>query len=261
MLRAQAYPRRGSPAPDHSIRVLLADDHSIFRDGVRVLLAPHADILIVGEAANGQEVVDAAARLTPDVIVLDLDMPMMDGHAALTAIREKTPASRVVILTVHLEEEMLLPMLEAGATGYLSKEAALLELVDAIRSVASGEVYVRPSAARILATAVAAPHADGTPRARFDELSAREQETLRQVAEGYSGVEIAQRLGISTKTVDAYRRRIQEKLGLNHRTEFVRFALEAGILSSRAKPVVCAAYRRPLSGLVRRRRRLGGEAA
>jgi DNA-binding NarL/FixJ family response regulator len=223
--------------------VLLADDHSIFRDGVRVLLTPHRDILIVGEAANGREAVDAAARLNPDVVVLDLDMPMLDGHAALAGIREGAPRSRVLILTVHLEEELLLTLLEAGATGYLSKEAALRELVDAIRTVASGEVYVRPSAARILAAAVASHHADGSPRARFRELSAREQETLRQVAEGYSGVEIARRLGISTKTVDGYRRRIQEKLGLDHRTEFVRFALEAGVLQAPAKALGDAAGR------------------
>jgi DNA-binding NarL/FixJ family response regulator len=131
---------------------------------------------------------------------------------------------------MHLEQERLLPLLEAGARGYLTKAAASRDLIEAIRVVASGEVYVRPVAARILAGAVVPQITADTAKARFKMLSEREQTILRMVAQGYSGAEIARTLGISTKTVDAYKRRVEDKLGVRHRTEYVRFAMEAGIL-------------------------------
>ncbi len=164
--------------------------------------------------------------------MLDLDMPGTDGAFALREVQRLAPDVRVLILTMHGEQERLLPLLEAGARGYLTKEAASRDLVEAIRVVASGEVYVRPSAARMLAGAVVPQRAAETARGRFKTLSEREQTILRMVAQGYSGAEIARHLGISSKTVDAYKRRIEDKLGVSHRTEYVRFAVEAGILGA-----------------------------
>jgi two-component system response regulator NreC len=215
---------------NETIRVLLVDDHTMVREGLRLLLRTAPDVSVIGEADNGVAAVANARRLVPDVVVLDLDMPSGDGMVAVRELKQSLPNVRVLILTMHSEHDRLLPLLEAGARGYLTKEAASSDLVDAIRVVASGEVYVRPSAARLLASAVIPEHAARSARGRFQTLSDREQTTLRLLAEGYSGAEIARKLGISTKTVDAYKRRVQDKLGLEHRTDYVRFALEAGIL-------------------------------
>lgn len=215
---------------DRTIRVVLVDDHAMVREGLRLLLRTAPDIAVVGEAGDGIAALGLAQQTSPDIVVLDLDMPGGDGSAALSQLSQALPDVRVLILTVHAEHERLLPALEAGARGYLTKEAASRDLVEAIRVVAAGDVYVRPSAARLLAAAMTPGTTVKSAGARFEELSRREQTVLRTVAEGYSGVEIARQLGISTKTVDAYKRRIQEKLGLEHRTEYVRFAVEVGLL-------------------------------
>jgi DNA-binding NarL/FixJ family response regulator len=202
------------------------------REGLRLLLRTAIDIEVVGEAGNGLEALEVARVAAPDVVVLDLDMPGMDGLATLHELARARPGIRVLILTMHAEEERLLPLLEAGARGYLTKEAASRDLVEAIRLVAAGEVYVRPTAARLLAGAVVPQRAAKTARGRFRTLSEREQTILRMIAQGYSGAEIARQLAISSKTVDAYKRRVQEKLGLKHRTDYVRFAIEAGELGA-----------------------------
>ena len=229
-LAARPYARRGVASSNDRIRIVLVDDHAMVREGLRVLLRPAQDIIVVGEAENGVEAVAMARRLLPDIMVLDLDMPGGDGVAAVRELGEKLPKVKVLILTVHLEREQLLPLLEAGAKGYLTKTAASRDLLEAIRVVAAGEIYVRPSAARLLATAVVPERTADTAHSRFRTLSDREQTILRMVAEGYSGAEVARQLKISSKTVDAYKRRVQEKLGLEHRTDYVRFAVEAGIL-------------------------------
>jgi DNA-binding NarL/FixJ family response regulator len=213
-----------------SIRVALVDDHTMVREGLRLLLRSAPDIVIVGEAENGVDGLDLARRVAPHVVVLDLDMPGGDGLSALREIGDALPSVRVLILTVHAEHERLVALLEAGARGYLTKEAAARELVEAIRVVAAGEIYVRPVVARLLAAAVVPQHTADTARGRFRRLSEREQLVLRMVARGYSLTEIARKLGISRKTVDAYKHRIQSKLGLDHRTDYVRFAVEAQIL-------------------------------
>jgi DNA-binding NarL/FixJ family response regulator len=162
--------------------------------------------------------------------VLDLDMPGSDGASALRELSHSLPSVRVLILTMHAEDTGMLLLLEDGARGYLTKEAASRDLVDAIRVVAAGEIYVRPQTARLLASAVVPHHTMETTRSRFQTLSEREKTVLRMVAQGFSGVEISRELSISTKTVDAYKRRVEEKLGLAHRTHYVRFAIDAGIL-------------------------------
>jgi DNA-binding NarL/FixJ family response regulator len=231
-LAARPYARRGVPMRDEVVRVVLVDDHTMVREGLRLLLRSAGDIAVVGEADSGPAALEVAERVRPDIVVLDLDMPGGDGMAALRGLEQALPSVRVLILTVHAEQERLVPLLEAGARGYLTKEAASQDLVEAIRVVAAGEIYVRPVTARLLAAAVVPHQTAKTARDRFQTLSEREQTTLQLVAEGYSGAEIARQLGISTKTIDAYKHRVQEKLGLEHRTDYVRFAIEAGILRS-----------------------------
>jgi DNA-binding NarL/FixJ family response regulator len=231
-LAARPYARRGVPMRDEIVRVVLVDDHTMVREGLRLLLRSAPDIAVVGEADSGLAALDVAERVRPDVVVLDLDMPGSDGVAALRGLEQSLPDVRVLILTVHAERDRLMPLLEAGAHGYLTKEAASQDLIEAIRVVAAGEVYVRPVAARLLAAAVVPHHTAKTARDRFHALSDREQTTLRLMAQGYTGAEIARQLGISTKTIDAYKHRVQDKLGLEHRTDYVRFAIEAGILGS-----------------------------
>lgn len=229
-LSAQPHVRRGVSLADEPVRVILVDDHAMVREGLRIILRAASDITVVGEAENGEAAIALAQRIMPTLVILDLDMPNGDGESALRRIRNGLPAVRVLILTMFAEEDRLVSLLESGAHGYLTKEAASSDLVEAIRVVAAGEIYVRPAAARLLATAFVPQRTMHTARGQFQTLSEREQTVLRMVAQGYSGVEIARELGISTKTVDAYKRRVEEKLGLQHRTHYVRFAIDAGIL-------------------------------
>jgi DNA-binding NarL/FixJ family response regulator len=213
------------------IRVILAEDHVVVRAGLRAVLGAAKDIEIIGEARNGREAVTMAERFQPDVVVMDLDMPDTDGVAATKEIVAKGLAARVLVLTMHAEEDYLVPLLEAGAAGFLVKSAADRELVDAVRAVAHGETYVRPAAARVLAKNLTKKDPAAEERARFEKLTQREQDVLKYVAQGYSAPEIGERLFISPKTVDTYKQRIQEKLGLAHRSDYVQLALRLGLLS------------------------------
>jgi len=235
-LAARPYARRAVPVREETIRVILVDDHALIREGLRALLRPATDIAVVGEAENGVAALALAGRAVPDIVVLDLDMPGGDGATALAALREELPDVRVLILTMYAEQARLVPLLKAGARGYLTKEAASRELVEAIRVIAAGEVYVRPTVARLLAAALVPKHPSETAHSRFETLSDREQTVLRMVAEGFSGAEIARQLDVSTKTVEAYKHRIHDKLGLQHRTDYVRFAIEAEILGHATGP-------------------------
>jgi len=229
------YARRGVRVSSEVIRVMLVDDHAIIRDGVRALLKATPDIQVVGEAADGKEALTVARRCAPDVVVMDLDMPRGDGATATHELSQLDPAPKVLILTMHTEEERLVPLLKSGAHGFLSKDCADRDLIDAIRVVATGEFFVRPSVARLLA-ASAMPNHTTSPieedRKYLALLSARERSVLQRVAEGYSGVEIARALGITPKTVDTYKNRIAEKLGFSHRTDYVRFALRLGLIGA-----------------------------
>lgn len=229
-LAAQPHARRGVSMRDTPITVLLVDDHAVVRAGLKALLAGTADVAVIGEASNGVEAVQAVARGTPDVVVMDLDMAGGDGATATRALAALDRPPRVLILSMHAEEDRLIPLLEAGASGYLAKDAAERELVDAIRAVAAGEVYVRPHVARLLAASVRRRSTRDPAREQYDTLSEREQTVVRLVAEGYGGTEIGQQLGISPKTVDTYKQRVEEKLGLKHRTDYVRFALALDLI-------------------------------
>jgi len=213
------------------IRVVLADDHAVVRAGLRAVLAGAKDVEVIGEAKTGREAVAFAERFKPDIVIMDLDMPDLDGTAATKEIVEKGLDTRVLILTMHAEEDYLVPLMSAGAAGYLVKSAADRELVDAVRAVAHGDVYVRPAAARVLAKNLTKKDPAVSERERFEKLTARERDVLRFVAQGYSAPEIGEKLFISPKTVDTYKQRIQEKLGLGHRSDYVQLALKLGLLS------------------------------
>jgi DNA-binding NarL/FixJ family response regulator len=213
------------------IRVILADDHAVVRAGLKAVLSTAKDIEVIGEAKNGNEAVALAERFKPDVVVMDLSMPDLDGTAATKQIVEKGLNSKVLVLTMHAEEDYLVPLMEAGAAGYLVKSAADRELVDAVRAIAHGDVYVRPAAARVLAKNLTKKDPEKVNRERFDKLTQREQDVLRLVAQGFSAPEIGERLYISPKTVDTYKQRIHEKLGLAHRSDYVQFALKLGLLA------------------------------
>ncbi|MEP7381540.1 MAG: response regulator transcription factor [Gemmatimonadota bacterium] len=213
------------------IRVVLADDHTVVRAGLKAVLGTAKDIDVVGEAKDGREAIGLVDRFKPDVVVMDLSMAGMDGSAATKEIVAKGGDTRVLILTMHPEEDYLVPLLEAGAAGYLVKSAADRELVDAVRAVANGDVYVRPTAARVLARGLTRKDPQQMDRDRFEKLTERERDVLRLTAQGYSAPEIGERLFISPKTVDTYKQRINEKLGLSHRADYVQLALRLGILA------------------------------
>ena len=214
-----------------TIRVILADDHAVVRAGLRAVLGAASDIDVIGEASGGTEAVHLADTLDPDVVVMDLTMDDMDGTTATREIVAKHLRARVLVLTMHAEEDYLIPVLEAGAAGYLMKNAADRELVDAVRTVARGDMFIRPSAAKILARGITKKDPLTADRARFERLTDREQNVLRLTAQGYSAPEIGERLFISPKTVDTYKQRIGDKLGLTHRAEYITFALKLGLLT------------------------------
>ncbi len=213
------------------IRVILVDDHAVVRAGVKAVLGSAKDIEVVGEASNGREGIALAERLDPDVVVMDLSMGEMDGITASVAMVEKKLRAKILILTMHAADAYLVKVLEAGASGYLVKSVADRELVDAVRALAHGDMYVQPTSARALAQGLMrkAEHAD--EREKFEKLTERERDVLRYVAGGFSAPEIGEKLFISPKTVDTYKQRINEKLGLAHRSDYVSFALKLGLLN------------------------------
>jgi two-component system response regulator NreC len=231
-LASRPYARRSVPARAEPIRVLLVDDHNLVRAGVRLVLRSFPEICVVGEATSGTQALAMALRLRPDIVVMDLDMPDGDGLTATRRMHDCLPEMGVLIVTMHNEEDRLLPLLMAGARGYLSKSAVERDLGEAIRVVASGEVYVRPAVSNALAkgTGQSAPNRVDA-RSRMALLSKREQTVLILTARGYNGPEIGEQLGITAKTVDTYKQRIEVKLGVSHRSEYVRLALEADVLS------------------------------
>jgi two-component system response regulator NreC len=213
------------------IRVLLADDHPVLRTGLRTLLEQEPDIRIVGEASDGHEAVTLAQRTRPDVIIMDIGMPGLDGLEATRQIRALGLPAHVLILTVHAQERYLFPVFRAGAAGYLNKTVADAELVNAVRTVAAGGAFLQPGDTRRLLEDLVARVQAGEEPDRYDRLSEREREVLKLVATGYTAREIAEQLSLSPKTVETYRARIMEKLELSTRAELVRYALRRGVLT------------------------------
>jgi two-component system response regulator NreC len=212
-------------------RVLLADDHAVLRAGLKALLGLEEDIEVVAEASTGEEAVERAKALRPDVVVMDLAMPGAGGLEATRQIAALQQGTRVLVLTSHAEEEYLLAVLEAGGSGYVQKTKADEDLINAIRVVARDEVFLYPSATKLLLKGYRT--ADGRDGASpLDELSEREREVMALTAEGYSSSEIGKKLFLSSKTVDTYRARLMQKLGLTHRSELIKLALQTGVLKS-----------------------------
>ena len=212
------------------IKVILADDHAVVRAGVKAVLGSAKDIQVVGEATNGREAVALAQRVDPDVVVMDLSMGEMDGITATAEMIEKNVRAKILILTMHAEDAYLVKVIEAGASGYLVKSAADRELVDAVRALAHGDMYMQPTAARALAQGIKRKGEHADERDKYEKLTDREKDVLRYVAGGFSAPEIGEKLFISPKTVDTYKQRINEKLGLSHRSDYVEFALKLGLM-------------------------------
>ena len=211
------------------IRLILADDHKIVREGLRLLIESQTEMQVVGEANNGLEVLELVRTLHPEVVVMDLSMPDLSGLQTTTRLHTEWPEVRVVVLTVHEDESYLRQLCAAGAAGYVLKRSAGTELIDAIRTVAGGELYFdRALAARALASQMGRASTHAQPQAA--DLSDREREVLRLVARGFSNKEIAAKLVVSVKTVETYRARIGQKLGLLSRAAMVQFALQQGWL-------------------------------
>jgi len=213
------------------IRILLVDDHAVLRAGLRALLEAEPGFLVVGEAATGEEGVMKAKQLLPDVVLMDLSMPGAGGLAAVREIHALGKEIRTLVLTMHGEEEHLLPVLEAGGSGYVNKRSADEELIEAIKTVASGDVFLYPSGAKLLLRGLK-QKAEPGQEDPLEKLTEREREVLGYTVEGFSSSEIGKKLFISPKTVDTYRARIMEKLNLHHRSELVRFALQTGLLKA-----------------------------
>jgi DNA-binding NarL/FixJ family response regulator len=212
-------------------RILLADDHAVLRSGLRLLLDAQPDLKVVGEAADGREAMRLAVDLQPNLILLDLTMPGLGGMEALPVLRKTVPAARVLVLTMHDDESYLRQALQRGASGYILKKAADGELISAVRAVLRGEVYVHSSLTKTLLEDFL-PSPDAQPRDDpWDSLTEREQEALTLVALGHTSAEIADRLSLSPKTVETYRARGMEKLGLRSRAALVQFAIAHGLLS------------------------------
>ena len=213
------------------IRVLIADDHAIIRSGLRLLLESRPDIEVVGDAGTGEETIEKATSLQPDVLLLDIAMPGLNGLEAAREIRVEAPQVRIIVLTMYDDEAYLRQFLEVGVAGYVLKRAADTELIDAIRAVHRGESFVYPSLMPRLIDSYLGKETSQPPSPGGEELSPREAEVLRYVALGYTSQQIADELCIGASTVETHRGRIMEKLGLRGRAQLVRYALAKGLLS------------------------------
>jgi DNA-binding NarL/FixJ family response regulator len=209
-----------------TIRILIADDHGVVAEGLKSLAEAEPGIEVVGIVADGREAVKHARESKPDIVIMDMSMPELNGADATRAIVQQTPQCRVIVLSMYAEREYVRRALQAGAMGYVVKRSAAKELVDAIRAVHAGQRYLSPRVADVMIEAGADDKDD--PLAK---LSMREREVLQLLAEGNTGAEIAQRLSLSQKTVETYRARLVEKLGIRDLPGLVRFAIQRGIVT------------------------------
>jgi two-component system, NarL family, response regulator LiaR len=211
------------------IRVLLVDDHAVVREGLRTFLQLQEDVEVVGEAGDGEAALAEAERLTPDVILMDLVMPRLDGVGAMRELRRRLPASRVIVLTSFADDDRLLPAIQAGAAGYLLKNVQPQELARAVRAAHAGEALLDPSVAARLVEAIAQPPGEA-PRER---LTAREREVLDLIARGLSNKRIARELELSEKTVKTHVGHVLSKLGVTDRTQAALYAVRTGLVQPR----------------------------
>ncbi len=214
-----------------TIRVMLADDHAVVRDGLRMVLEAQSDIEVVGEASNGREAIRLAKRLRPDIAMLDVAMPELNGIEAAEQIHALSPSTRIVILSMYSTREHILRALRAGAMGYLLKESAAAEVVTAVREVSSARKYLSNKVSDEVIDAFIHPNGPRQVETPLDRLSPREREILQMVAEGRSSIEIGKTLFLSPKTIDTYRSRLMRKLGIRDIAGLVRFAIQHGVIS------------------------------
>jgi two-component system, NarL family, invasion response regulator UvrY len=210
------------------IRVVVADDHAVVRRGLEAILQDHADLAVVAGVSDFPGALDAVESLDPDVVILDISMPGGTIQDALRRIRSRSPSTRILVLSGHPEDQFALRMLRGGASGYLTKESAPVELVEAVRTIARGERYVSRPLAGLLADLVAG---GGSPAPAHEALSEREFQVMVELARGQSASEVAARLFLSVKTVSTYRTRLLQKLGLRNNAELIRYALDHRLVS------------------------------
>lgn len=210
------------------IRILIADDHTLVRESLVGLLQAEGDVQVVAQAADGIETVEKAIATRPDIVVADLSMPRLNGIEVVRRLKEALPNTRVLVLTMHQEDEYVLQAVRAGASGYLVKDSAAAELLAAVRSLQAGRGHFGPQAARILADQLQNP--DRGVDDPYGRLTAREREVFHLIAEGLTTKEIARKLDISAKTAENHRTRVLDKLGVRNTAELVRYALRKGLL-------------------------------
>ena len=211
--------------PDHRIRIVLADDHVVVRQGFRMILAAQPDLTVIGEAANGREAVELAEQLQPDLVVIDVSMPELNGIEATRRILEAVPRCRVLALSMHRDSVYVREILRAGAHGYLLKDSIDQDLLSAVRSVAQGQGYLSPAVSDAVLSDYRRHVTDP-----IDLLSSREREVLQLIAEGKTNKEIATDLNLSVYTIESHRGRIMEKLNLHSAGELIRFAIRNGLI-------------------------------
>jgi two-component system response regulator NreC len=213
------------------IRILVCDDHTILRDGIRLLLNAQPDMEVVGEAADGHEAVKKARSLKPDIILMDIAMPELNGLEATRQIRRDNPDARVLVLTMYESDEYIARMLETGVLGYVLKKMAGSELVHAIYAINQGEAFLYPSITKRLVEDYLRRVETGQERASFNGLTDREREVLQLITEGHHNQQIAQILNLSVRTVQNHRAHIMEKLGMHDRGELIKYAIQKGIIA------------------------------
>ncbi|HEX7736963.1 MAG TPA: response regulator transcription factor [Ktedonobacteraceae bacterium] len=213
-----------------TIHILLADDHTILRAGLKMMLNAQPDMEVVGEAQDGRQALQEALRLHPDIILMDITMPDMNGIEATKQIKRQISDVKVLILTMHENDEYVFQALRAGASGYMLKEAADTELINALHVVQSGFFYLSPTAQSVMVGDYLQRVHAGEEKDSYSSLTEREREILKLVAEGYTNNQIAERLVISPKTVDTHRTHIMDKLNLHSRAELVKYAMRRGLL-------------------------------
>jgi two-component system response regulator NreC len=213
------------------IKVLIVDDHTLVRDGIRALLALVADIKVVGEAANGKEALEKVKKLAPDVVLMDLAMPIMSGLEATRRIRKRFPGTKVLALTQYEDREYIVPTIEAGARGFISKMAAFSELASAIQAVYQGGSFLSPMAAAAVVEECQQKVAIEGEKDSYQHLTDRERELLKLVAEGYTAKEIADMLVISLRTVETHKTNLMKKLNIHNKADLIRFAIRKGIIT------------------------------
>ena len=214
------------------IKVFIADDHVLVREGVRAMLQVQRDIEVIGEAGDGREAVEKVLELQPDVVLMDISMPLMDGIIATRQIKQAENDIQVLVLTGYDNEEHLFQLLQAGGSGYILKQANMDELTTAIRAAHRGDVFLYPSVTKALITDYLQRVQQGAPAYKTDTLTPREQEILKLIAEGYTNKEIASLIHRSIKTVQAHRASLMAKLHLHDRTEIVRYAIRKGLIEA-----------------------------